>query len=168
MRTSLRRWLARKLEAQLGKAQRANKNKEIKTIHAKIKNRRQDALHKYSRQLVQTNAAIFVGNVSSLKLTKTKMAKSVLDAGWGQFKTMLEYKCDHAGVVFEEIDERNTTQTCSSCGSKPPERPKGIAGLGIREWQCSECGVTHDRDINAAKNILALGLERLAGGKVAA
>lgn len=158
----------RKLEAQLGKAQRANKNKEVKTIHAKIKNRRQDALHKYSRQLVQTNAAIFVGNVSSLKLTKTKMAKSVLDAGWGQFKTMLEYKCDHAGVVFEEIDERNTTQTCSSCGSKPPERPKGIAGLGIREWQCSECGVTHDRDINAAKNILALGLERLAGGKVAA
>ena len=69
---------------------------------------------------------------------------------------MLEYKCDHAGVVFEEIDERNTTQTCSSCGSKPPERPKGIAGLGIREWQCSKCGVTHDRDINAAKNILAL------------
>ena len=81
---------------------------------------------------------------------------------------MLEYKCDHAGVVFEEIDERNTTQTCSSRGCKPPERLKGIAGLGIREWRCSECGVTHDRDINVAKNILALELERLVGGKVAA
>ena len=158
----------RRLEEQLGKAQRAKKRKRVQAIHAKIRNRRKDTLHKYSTHLVAENAAIFVGNVSSLKLTKTKLAKSVLDAGWGQLKTMLEYKCDHAGVVFEEIDERNTTQTCSSCGCKPPERPKGIAGLGIREWQCSECGVTHDRDINAAKNILALGLERLAGGKVAA
>lgn len=158
----------RKLEEQLGKAQRANKRKRVKAIHAKIKNRRKDTLHKYSSELVKTNAAIFVGNVSSQKLVKTTLAKSVLDAGWGQLKSMLEYKCAHAGVVFEEIDERNTTQTCSSCGCMPPERPKGIAGLGIREWQCSECGVTHDRDVNAAKNILALGLERLAGGKVAA
>ena len=158
----------RKLEEQLGKAQRANKRKRVKAIHAKIKNRRKDTLHKYSSELVKTNAAIFVGNVSSQKLVKTTLAKSVLDAGWGQLKSMLEYKCAHAGVVFEEIDERNTTQTCSSCGRMPPERPKGIAGLGIREWQCSECGVTHDRDVNAAKNILALGLERLAGGKVAA
>ena len=154
----------RKLEEKLAKAQRANKKKEVKNIHAKIKHRRQNALHQYSAKLVKNNAAIFVGNVSSQKLVKTKMAKSVLDAGWGQLKTMLEYKCAHAGVVFEEIDEAYTTQTCSSCGSKPPERPRGIAGLGIREWQCSECGVTHDRDINAAKNILALGHERLAGG----
>ena len=154
----------RRLEEKLGKAQRAKKKKRVKNIHAKIKNRRQDASHKYTTKLVKDNAAIFVGNVSSQKLTKTKMAKSVLDAGWGQLKTMLEYKCAHAGVVFEEIDEAYTTQTCSSCGAKPPERPKGIAGLGIREWQCSECGVTHDRDINAAKNILALGHGRLAGG----
>ena len=122
----------RRLEEKLGKAQRARKSKEVKSIHAKIKNRRQDALHKYTTRLVERNAAIFVGNVSSQKLTKTKMAKSVLDAGWGQLKTMLEYKCAHAGVVFEEIDEAYTTQTCSSCGCKPPERQKGIAGLGIR------------------------------------
>jgi putative transposase len=92
------------------------------------------------------------------------MAKSVLDAGWHMLKTMLEYKSAGAGVVFEEIDEKYTTQTCSSCGDKPPERPKGIAGLGIREWTCGSCGEHHDRDINAAKNILALGHQRLAGG----
>jgi putative transposase len=156
----------RRLEEKLGISQRANNKKRTKAIHAKIKNRRQDTQHKYSRKLVNENAAIFVGNVSSLGLAKTKMAKSVLDAGWGQFRAMLEYKCDHAGVVFEVVNEAYTTQTCSSCGSRQ-NSPKGRAGLGIREWKC-ECGVTHDRDINAAKNILAVGLDRLVGEKVAA
>jgi IS605 OrfB family transposase len=85
----------------------------VKAIHAKIKNRRTDTLHKYSRKLVQENSAIFVGNVSSKALVKTKMAKSVLDSGWSKLKTMLEYKCDHAGIVFEEVNEACTTQTCS-------------------------------------------------------
>lgn len=76
---------------------------------------------------------------------------------------MLEYKCDHASIVFKEVNEAYTTQTCSSCGAFPDSRPKGIAELGIREWTC-ECGVTHDRDINAARNILAVGHGRLAVG----
>lgn len=158
----------RKLEQKLGIAQRAKNKQRVKAIHAKIKNRRADALHKYSRKLVTENAAIFVGNVSSTKLTKTKMAKSVLDAGWGSLKTMLEYKCDHAGIVFEEINEAFSTQICSCCGCISDSSPKGRANLGIREWTCSECGVEHDRDINAAKNILAVGLHRLAEEKVAA
>ena len=149
----------RGLESKLAIAQRANN----KTLHAKIANRRKDALHKFSRKLVNRCGLIVVGNVSSLKLVKTKMAKSVLDAGWGQLKTMLDYKCAHAGIVFKEVNEAYTTQTCSSCGALPDSRPKGIAGLGVREWTC-ECGVTHDRDMNAAKNILALGHERLAVG----
>ncbi|WP_299011163.1 transposase [uncultured Shewanella sp.] len=152
----------RKLEQQLGLAQRANKKQRVKAIHAKIKHRRSDDLHKYSRKLVNENAAIFVGNVNSQAMVKTKMAKSALDAGWGMLKTMLEYKCDHAGIVFEEVNEAYTTQTCSCCGSRQ-NSPKGRAGLGIREWTC-ECGVTHDRDINAAKNILAVGHDRLAVG----
>ncbi len=152
----------RRLERKLGIAQRAKNKNRIKAIHAKIKDRRSDSLHKYSRKLVDENAAIFVGNVSSLGLAKTKMAKSVLDAGWGQLKTMLKYKCDHADIVFKEVNESYTTQTCSCCGSRQ-NSPKGRAGLGIREWTC-ECGVTHDRDINAARNILALGHERLAVG----
>lgn len=153
----------RALEQKLGIAQRARNKTQIKTIHAKIKNRRKDQLHKYSRKLVNENAAIFVGNVNSQSLVKTKMAKSVLDAGWGMFKTMLEYKCDHAGVVFEEVNEAYTTQTCSCCGCISDSSPKGRAGLGIREWACAECGAKHDRDVNAAKNILAVGHGRLAG-----
>lgn len=81
------------------------------------------------------------------------MAKSVADAGWSAFRRMLAYK---AGT-FVEVDESFTTQTCSRCGARPPERPKGIVGLRIREWDCSSCGTTHDRDVNAALNILALG-----------
>lgn len=153
----------RKLQQQLGIAQRARKKNRVRAIHAKIKNRRADTLHKYSRQLVNENAAIFVGDVSSQKLVKTKMAKSVLDAGWSTLKTMLEYKSDHAGVVFEVVNEAYTTSTCSSCGSRSSS-PKGRAGLRIREWTCSECGIAHDRDINAARNILAVGHDRLAVG----
>ena len=97
-------------------------------------------------------------------LAKTNMAKSVLDAGWSSFRTMLQYKCDHAAVWFEEVNESYTTQTCSDCGTLPNSRPKGIAGLGIREWVCSDCGAVHDRDVNAAKNILAAGHRRLAEG----
>ena len=152
------------LEAKLGLAQRANKKKRVQAIHAKIKNRRKDKLHQYSRRLVNKSAAVFVGDVSSTKLVKTKMAKSVLDAGWGMLRTMLEYKCAHAGIVFENINEAYSTQRCSHCGEIPDSSPKGRAALGIREWTCSCCGAYHHRDVNAARNILALGHERLAGG----
>jgi len=147
----------RDLEPKLAAAQRASKKKRVKAIHAKIANRRKDALHKFSRQLVKRAGEIYVGNVKSSSLAKTKMAKSVLDAGWAMLKTMLEYKCDGAGIVFKVVNEAYTTQTCSNCGALPDSRPKGSAGLGIREWTCSACGVRHDRDINAAKNILAVG-----------
>ena len=153
----------RDMEDNLATAQRAGNKKRVRAIYAKIRNRRKDAAHKFSRRLVDDYGAVYVGDVSSLKLAKTRMAKSVLDAGWGQLKTMLEYKCDRAGIVFKVVDERYTTQTCSSCGGLPRSRPKGIAGLGIRVWTC-ECGVTHDRDINAARNILAAGHGRLEEG----
>lgn len=94
---------------------------------------------------------------------KTKIAKSVLGAGWGQLKTMLDYKCAHPGIVFKDVNEAYTTQSCGYCDALPDSRPKGIAGLGIREWTC-ECGVTHNRDVNATKNILAVGHGRLAVG----
>jgi putative transposase len=77
---------------------------------------------------------------------------------------MLQYKSDSAGVLFEEVNEAFSTQTCSSCGSLPDSRPRGIAGLGIREWACSDCGADHDRDVNAARNILRRGRATLAAG----
>jgi len=155
----------RALEDRLATAQRANKKNRARAIHAKIKNRRADTLHKYSRKLVNENAAIFVGDVSSTKLVKTKMAKSVLDAGWCSLKTMLEYKCDHADIIFKEINEAYSTQACSCCGAIGPNSPKGRSGLRIREWTCSECGAEHDRDVNAARNILVAGHRHLAEGK---
>lgn len=154
----------RKNEEKLSKTQRANKKKNVRTIHAKIKNSRKDFAHKTTTNLVKQYSTIFVGNVKSSKLAKTKMSKSVLDAGWYQFKTLLMYKSHLAGVTYAEIDESFTTQTCSNCGALPDSRPRGITGLEIREWTCNECGTTHDRDVNAAKNILALGHQSLVEG----
>lgn len=154
----------RKLEAKLGLAQRAGKKQRVRAIHAKIANQRKDMMHKFSTALVKDCGAIFVGNVSSKKLVKTKMAKSTLDASWSMLKTMLEYKSHQAGVVFEEVNEAYSTQICSCCGVISESSPKGRAELGIREWVCVDCGSIHDRDINAAKNILAVGFGRLAGG----
>ena len=82
--------------------------------------------------------------------------------GWSAFRTMLRYKCDFAGATFAEVNEAFSTQTCSACNVR--SGPKGIAGLGIRAWSCSDCGTVHDRNVNAAKNILAAGRRRLAEG----
>ena len=111
-----------------------------------------------SNKLIRENCLIVVGNVNAGNLAKTKMAKSVLDAGWSTFRSMLNYKASRHSALYLEVDEKFTTQTCSACGLRPESRPRGIAGLGIREWVCSDCGVLHDRDINAAQNILKLGL----------
>ena len=150
------RWF-RAHEAELANAQRAKKKNRVRAIHAKIRNKRKDDQHKFANQLVNNHSAVFVGDVASAKLVKTRMAKSTLDAGWGQLKTMLEYKCHKAGVVFAVVDEKYTTQMCSSCGTIPMSSPKGRAGLATREWTCSNCGAHHDRDINAATNILQVG-----------
>jgi len=152
----------RGLEPKLAIAQRAGKTHRVRAIHAKIANRRKDSLHQFSTRLVRAYDMIYVGNVNASALAKTPHAKSVLDAGWSAFRTMLRYKCDFAGATFAEVNEAFSTQTCSACSSR--SGPKGIAGLGIRAWSCCECGTVHDRDVNAAKNILAAGRRRLAEG----
>jgi putative transposase len=144
----------RRYEERLAVAQRARNRQRTSRIHAKIKNCRRDFLHKVTTELCREHALIAVGNVNTKQLAQTRMAKSVLDASWSTFRFMLKYKS--AGYV--EVDEKFTTQTCSQCGALPTERPKGIAGLGVRAWECSECGASHDRDVNAAKNILKLAL----------
>ena len=153
-----------KYEAQLAMAQRAGKKARARAIHAKIKHARKDALHKFSSELVNGFGAIFIGDVSSRKMVVSGRGKSTLDAAWGLLKQQLSYKCAYAGRVFAVVDESYSTQTCSSCNKRTG--PKGLEGLRIREWACA-CGDQHDRDINAAKNILALGRERLAGGILA-
>jgi IS605 OrfB family transposase len=142
-------------EARLAEAQRQGKKRLVKTIHAKIANRRKDALHKYSRAVVDGAGAVFVGDVSSSWQIDAGNGKAVLDVSWSALRNMIQYKCDHAGVMFLEVDENLTTQTCSCCGSV--NGPKGREGLSIRRWECSECGAVHDRDGNAVINIARLG-----------
>ena len=77
---------------------------------------------------------------------------------------MWEYKSHQASVVFEVVNESHSSQTCSCCGVIPASGHKDRAGLRIREWVCSDCGAAHDRDVNAAKNILAAGHRRLVEG----
>ena len=154
----------RDAEQQLAMAQRARKRRRVTAICAKVANRRLDSHHQLSARLVRDFDYIAVGNVNAAALVKTPMAKSVLDAGWTSFRHILAYKAVRHGAWFEEVDERFTTQICSGCGDLPDSRPKGIADLGIREWQCSLCGCNHDRDVNAALNILRRGRATLAAG----
>lgn len=147
-----------RLAGKLAAAQRAGSRRRARALNAKIADSRRDYHHKISTRLAREYAFIAVGNVSAKRLAKTKMAKSVFDAGWSTFRRMLAYKAQR----YVEVDERFTTQTCSACGAIPESRPRGIAGLGIRSWDCSDCGASHDRDVNAARNILrvALGAQR--------
>jgi hypothetical protein len=152
-------------EAVLATAQRARKTKRVRAIHAKIANRRRDFLHKESVKIVKAHGLVIVGNVSAVKLTQTTMAKSVLDAGWSTFRDMLRYKTRlRGGGTCLEVSEHLSTQTCSECGALPASRPRGIAGLRERMWRCGDCGAEHDRDVNAARNILAVGQHSLGGG----
>lgn len=143
------------LEEKLGKAQRAHKKRQATHVHARIANARRDFLHKLSHRLVLEFDYIAAGNVSASKLAKTSMAKSVSDASWSTFRSMLAYKALRHGAWFEEVNESYSSRTCSCCGVIPDSSPKGMGALGIRQWVCSGCGVSHDRDTNAALNILA-------------
>ena len=151
----------RKYERLLALSQKDNKRKRVKNIHAKIKNSRLDNNHKISTEVTNENNLIFVGNVSSSKLIKTNMAKSVLDAGWSQLKSFLVYKSIRKQGKTIEINEYLTSQTCSCCLKITASSPKGLQGLGIREWVCDFCSSIHDRDTNSAMNILRLGHQSL-------
>jgi putative transposase len=145
----------RDIEQKIARAQRRGHKRQAKRLHRTAARRRKDALHKFSTKIVNKYQRIFVGDVSSAKLVKTRMAKSVLDAGWGMLKTQLQYKGQQAGRSVFIVSERYTTRACSSCGSLTG--PTGLDMLDVRIWVCSGCGDTHDRDLNAAKNILSAG-----------
>jgi putative transposase len=147
--------LTRKHEDALAMAQRARKKRRVKAIHAQIANARKDWAHKTTTAIVNRAQLIVVGNVSSTKLAKTSMAKSTLDAGWGQLRTLLQYKASRLGVTYREVNESGSSMTCSACLARTG--PSGLSALGVRVWTCTSCGVLHDRDINAAHNILRSG-----------
>ncbi len=146
----------RKLERKIAQAQRRGHRHQAKRLHRRTAHQRREALHRFSTLLVRRYGQIFIGNVSAPKLARTRMAKSVLDAGWGMLRTQLEYKCQQASREFAVVDERYTTRVCGNCGSLTG--PAGVGQLVVRQWECADCGVVHDRDVNAARNILAAGL----------
>jgi len=149
--------LTRHYEKKLAIAQRANQKRRVRNIHARIKNKRADFNHKASTEIAKRHESITVGNVSSKAMIKRGKgwAKSATDSGWFQFKEMLRYKASRHGVFFSEVNEAWSTVTCSDCGSRTG--PSGLGALGVRVWNCSNCGSSHDRDVNAAMNIKHLG-----------
>ena len=150
------RWY-RRLEQKIAIAQRAKHKEQVKRLHIKIKNCRKDAQHKFSTAVVRSASAIYIGNVPLKLLTSGNQAKSGYDAGIYSLKTMLRYKCEYAGIDYQEVNEAFSTQVCSACGALPSTSPKGRADIGVRRWTCCNCGTLHDRDLNAACNIASAG-----------
>ncbi|MEU4224261.1 transposase [Nonomuraea sp. NPDC026600] len=156
--------LLRRAERRLRKAQRALSRKEkgsanrikarteVAKAHAKVADARRDWAHKLSTQIIRDNQAVYVENLAVSGMMRTRLAKSLLDAGWSQFVTMLEYKAKRYGRTFAKIDRFfPSSKLCSACGTLADKMP-----LDIRSWTCP-CGAIHDRDVNAAINILAAG-----------
>lgn len=141
-------------EDALALAQRAHKKNRAKAIHAKIANIRTDWTHKATTAIARRAKFLVIGDVSSSKLVKTKFAKSTLDAAWHGVRHQLNYKAIRLAGVCVSGRETFSSVTCSDCGARTG--PSGLRTLGVREWVCSNCGSAHERDVNAARNILAL------------
>lgn len=154
----------RNLEEKLGKAQRAHKNRQVKKINAKIKNKRRDYVHKQTTKIAKKAYVLYIGNVNGKFLQSTN-GKSSSDASTGIIRNLLKYKTIWYSGHYYEVNESSSTVTCSYCYKKTG--PSGLSDLGVREWICRECHVHHDRDTNAAKNILRFGRESLRVAKAA-
>lgn len=153
-------------QRQLSKKKKGSKNRDkarrkVARIHARIADRRRDHLHKLSTRLVRENQVIAIEDLSVRNMVKNhSLARAISAASWAQFRTMLEYKADWYGREIIAIDRfYPSSKACSACGLVQDCMP-----LSIREWACSGCGEIHDRDVNAAKNILAAGLAVSACG----
>ena len=137
---------------QKGSSNRAKVRIKVARAHARVSDTRRDWQHKLSTAIIRDNQAVYVEDLCVSGLARTRLAKSVHDAGWASFVGMLEYKAARAGRTFAKIDRfAPTSQTCSTCG-----RIDGPKPLSVRSWTCP-CRAVPDRDVNAAINILAAG-----------
>ena len=131
-------------------------------IHARVADHRNDYLHKLTTTLINENQVICAESLKVKNMVKNPtLAKAISDVGWGELTRQLKYKAQWYGRTFVQIDTFfPSSKTCSSCSHVVDFLP-----LKIRNWTCSDCGVQHDRDINAAKNILTEGLSATACGE---
>ena len=150
------RKLKRLQQALSRKAKGSNRRKKavvkVARAHARVADTRRDWQHKLSTAIIRDNQAVYVEDLCVTGLGRTRLAKSVHDAGWASFTAMLQYKAERYGRTFARVDRFfPSTRTCSGCG-----RVNDKMGLNVRAWDC-RCGSHHDRDVNAAKNIKAAG-----------
>lgn len=146
----------RRHEERLGQAQRGSRKHLTARLHERIGNRRRDRNHKLSRRLVAENRLIAFSTDNHRGIART-FGKSVASAGHYELRRLIAYKSLTGGRTYVEVPSRNSTRTCSACGAL--SGPSGFAGLSVRTWTCG-CGAVHERDVNAARNTLRLGLER--------
>jgi putative transposase len=156
----------KKAQRELSRKQKGSKNRakarlKVARAHARVADARREFHHQLSTKLISENQGIAVEDLAVKALARTRLAKSVHDAGWSSFISMLEYKAERYGRTLVTIGRfEPTSQVCSTCGVKDGPKP-----LNVREWTCSACGTVHDRDHNAAINVkTAAGLAVSACG----
>jgi putative transposase len=152
---NLARYQRRLARRRKGSANRAKAAAKVARAHRKVRDARRDFLHRASTRLVRSADMIVIEdlNVSGM-VRNRRLARAISDCGWAEFRRQLEYKCERAGHKLVVIDRwYPSSKTCSACGYLLPE-----LSLSTRHWTCPGCRARHDRDINAAKNILAAGL----------
>jgi putative transposase len=156
----------KKAQRELSRKQKGSRNRararcKVARAHAKVADARREFHHRLSTRLISENQGIAVEDLSVAGLARTRLARSVHDAGWSSFTSMLTYKAQRYGRTLVTIGRfEPTSQTCSTWGFKDGPKP-----LNVREWSCAACGAVHDRDVNAAINVkTAAGLAASACG----
>ena len=152
---NLARYQRRMARCRKGSANRTKAAAKVARAHRKVRNARRDFLHRASTRLVRSADVIVIEDLNVAGMVRNqRLARAISDSGWGRFRRQLEYKCQHAGRELIVIDRwYPSSKTCSACGHL-----LASLSLGTRRWTCPACGSRHDRDINAAQNILAAGL----------
>ncbi|WP_328513463.1 transposase [Streptomyces mirabilis] len=153
-RAALAREQRRLAKKEKGSANRARARLKVAKIHARIADRRRDTLHKITTRLVRENQTIVIEDLTVRNMVKNhRLARAISDAAWSEFRSMLEYKAAWYGREVIAVDRWfPSSKLCSACGTLQDTMP-----LNMRTWTC-DCGTTHDRDVNAANNLLAAGL----------
>jgi putative transposase len=157
---SLARYQRRLARCQRGSANRARARAKVARAHRKVRDARRDFLHKTTTHLVRGHDLIAIEDLAVKNMVRNRrLSRAISDCGWGEFRRQLDYKCERAGRQLVVIDRwYPSTKMCSACGFVLAELP-----LKVRAWRCPSCRTRHDRDLNAAKNILAAGLAAARG-----